>query len=237
MPEQIPIQFDLKAELSFASFYTASHQEVIQQLTDTASGQGEQQLYLWGKQGAGKSHLLQACCLRANQRNRTAFYLTLEINKTPTPDILSGLETFDLICIDNIENCAGNGAWELALFNFYNLHRENNHQLIVAAHCPPNYLAIELPDLKTRMNWGLTLKLQELADTEQIAALTFKAKNLGFEISPQVGDFLRKHYARDLPELWRLLPKLEQATLIAKRKLTVPFLKQILAEEQEATGE
>ena len=231
MAEQIPLQFDLKAEQSFASFYTASHQEIVQQLTATSSGKGEQQLYLWGKQGAGKSHLLQACCLHAHQHQRTAFYLALDKNKLPATDILNGLETFDLICIDNINNCAGNSAWELGLFNFYNQHRENNHQLIVAAHCPPSYLAIELPDLKTRMNWGLTLKLQELVDTEQIAALTFKANKLGFEISPQVGDFLAKHYARDLPALWHLLPKLEKATLIAKRKLTVPFLKQILAEK------
>ncbi|GAW85694.1 DnaA-homolog protein [Bathymodiolus platifrons methanotrophic gill symbiont] len=231
MAEQIPIQFDLKAELSFASFYTASHQETIQHLTDTASGEGEQQLYLWGKQGAGKSHLLQACCLRAHQRKLSAFYLPLESSKLPAPDILKGLDTLDLICIDNIELCAGNSGWESALFNFYNQQRENNHQLIISANCPPNYLAIELPDLKTRMNWGLTLKLQELSDAEQIAALTFKAKNLGFEISPQVGNFLSKNYARDLPELWSLLPRLEQATLIAKRKLTVPFLKQILAEK------
>lgn len=233
MPQQIPIQFDLKAEQSFASFYTASHQEIIQQLTDTSSGAGEQQLYLWGKQGAGKSHLLQACCLRAHQRKLTAFYLPLDKSLLPAPDILTGLEAFDLICIDNIESCAANSAWEIALFNFYNRHRENNHQLIVSADCPPAYLAIELADLKTRMNWGLTLKLQELSDAEQIAALTFKAKHLGFEISPQVGDFLTKHYARDLPALWELLPKLEQATLIAKRKLTVPFLKQVLAEETE----
>jgi DnaA family protein len=47
----------------------------------------------------------------------------------------------------------------------------NNHQLIVSADCPPAYLAIELADLKTRMNWGLTLKLQELSDAEQIARL------------------------------------------------------------------
>ena len=232
MAEQIPVQFDLQAEQSFASFYTASHQQVIQHLTDTASGEGEQQLYLWGKHGSGKSHLLQACCLHAHQRRRTAFYLPLDDHELPSPEILSGLETYDLVCIDNIDNCAGKSDWELGLFNFYNLHRENNNQLIVAAHCPANYLAIELADLKTRMNWGLTLKLHELSDTEQIAALTFKAKNLGFEISPQVGDFLRKHYARDLPELWHLLPKLEQATLVAKRKLTVPFLKQILAEKK-----
>ena len=231
MAEQIPIQFDLKAEQSFASFYTACHQEVIQHLTDTASGKGNQQIYLWGTKGLGKTHLLQACCQQAFQHKRSAFYLPLQKNQLPTPDVLEGLEALDLVCIDNIENCTGDSAWELALFNFYNLNRESDHQLIISANCPPNFLPLELPDLKTRMSWGLTLKLQELSDAEQIAALTCKARHLGFDISPQVGQFLNKYYARDLPALWELLPKLEQATLVAKRKLTVPFLKQILAEE------
>jgi len=231
MAEQIPLQFDLKAEQSFASFYTASNQEVVQYLTDIASGQGDQQIYLWGEHGQGKSHLLQACCLQAHQLQLTAFYLPLQKSELPDLNILEGLEVFELVCIDNIEYCAGNNAWELALFNFYNQHRENNNQLIISAHCPPNYLAIQLADLKTRMSWGLTLKLQELTDAERIAAFTCKARHLGFEISPQVGQFLNKHYARDLPALWDLLPRLEQATLIAKRKLTVPFLKQIMAEK------
>jgi DnaA family protein len=82
------------------------------------------------------------------------------------------------------------------------------------------------------MAWGLTLKLQELSDAERIAAFTCKAKYLGFEISPKIGDFLTKHYARDLPALWDLLEQLDQETLIAKRKLTLPFLKQILAKQE-----
>ncbi len=228
MAEQVPIQFDIKAEQSFASFYIASHQEVIQHLTDTASGNGDQQLYLWGDKGLGKSHLLQACCQHAHQLALSAFYLPLPPDSLPAPEILQGLEAFDLVCIDNIEYCAGNNAWELALFNFYNAHRQNNHHLVISAHCPPNYLAFQLPDLKTRMSWGLTLKLQALSDAESIMALICKAKYLGFEISPKVGDFLLKHYARDQHALWDLLPKLEQATLVAKRKLTIPFLKQVL---------
>ena len=134
-------------------------------------------------------------------------------------------------CIDNIDHCAGNPEWEIALFNFYNRHRDNGHQLILSAHCAPHLLPLKLADLKTRTSWGLTLILQELSDVERIAAFRCKAKYLGFDISPQVGLFLNKHYARDLPALWHLLPKLEQATLVAKRKLTVPFLKQILKDE------
>lgn len=233
MAEQIPVQFELRAEQSFSSFYTACHQDIVQHLANTASGEGDRQIYLWGPQGLGKTHLLQACCQQAHQLQRSAFYLPLQKKQLPTIDVLEGLEELDLICIDNIEECAGDKVWELALFHLYNLSRENNHQLIISARCPPNLLPFELVDLKTRMGWGLTLKLQELSDVERIAALTCKARYLGFEISPQVGQFLNKHYARDLPALWDLLPRLEQATLAAKRKLTVPFLKQIMAEDEE----
>ncbi len=116
----------------------------------------------------------------------------------------------------------------MAFFNFFNLHRDQGHTLILSSSCPPNELAIRLPDLKTRLNWGLTLKLQPLTDEDRITALTYKASQMGFEISPKAGRFLLTHYDRDLSSLWALLKKLDQLSLAAKRKLTIPFLKQIL---------
>jgi len=231
--EQVPLLFDFKAEQSFTSFYAGRNYEAVKHLTDSSSGEGEQQLYLWSETGLGKTHLLQACCQQAYQLQHSSFYICLEKDQLPPPDILQGLESFELVCIDNIEQCAGNSEWEHALFNFYNSHRDNGHKLILTADVSPSFLPIVLPDLKTRMSWGLTLKLQEPDDTERIAAFTCKAKYLGFEVPPQVGAFLTKHYARDLPSLWNLLPKLDQATLVAKRKLTLPFLKQILAQQEQ----
>lgn len=234
--QQAALQFDLNAELSFSSFYTACNKQAINHLSDMASGKGEMQFYLWGGNGAGKSHLLQACCQYAYQQKHQAFYLSLQKNQLIDPQILKGLEHFDLICIDNLDYCAQNAAWELALFNLYNDLRQNNHKLILSSHCSPKKLPVNLMDLKSRINWGLSLKLQPLSDEERIAAFTHKAKYLGFEISTKVGDFLTKHYAYDLPTLWTLLSALEQETLIAKRKLTLPFLKQILAKQHLPTS-
>ncbi len=232
--QQLPLQFELAAEQSFSSFYTGNNQEAIAALTATAMGTGERQLFIWGAAGTGKTHLLQACCQLAHQQQLNAFYLPLSGINPPKPEILEGLDKFDLVCIDDIADCANHSEWEQALFNFYNRHRDNDHHLILSAHCPPHLLPIQLPDLKTRMSWGLTLKLQELTDADCIAAFTCKAKYLGLAISPQVGRFLSKHYARDLAALWDLLPKLEQATLVAKRKLTVPFLKEVLLQKNDA---
>ena len=114
------------------------------------------------------------------------------------------------------------------MFIFFNQHRDRQHRLILSASSAPNALAFTLPDLKTRMNWGLSLKIQALNDEDKIAALRQKAQQMGFEIAPQAARFLLTRYGRNLAALWLMLDKLDWASLAAKRKLTIPFLKQIL---------
>lgn len=230
MAEQLPLHFEFRANQTFNDFFPGPNQEIITHLQQTVTGAGEQQLFLWGPAGQGKSHLLQACCHLAQEQKLSTFYFDLSISPLPATSMLNGLEEVELVCFDNIETIAGNREWELAFFNFFNRHRERDHKLILSADCPPHYLTIGLPDLKTRLNWGLTLKLQPLSDNDKIAALIFKADHLGFEISPQAGQFLLTHHARDLNALWLLLDKLDRASLAAKRRLTLPFLRKILSD-------
>lgn len=231
MAQQLPLHFEFRANQTFDDFFSGSNQEIVTHLQRCIAGTGEQQIFLWGKSGEGKSHLLQACCHQAQNQSLSSFYFDLSSAKLPDPLMLNGLDEFDVVCFDNIERIAGNSPWELAFFNFFNLHRERGHKLIVSASSAPNDIAIQLPDLRTRLNWGLTLKIQSLTDSDRIAALIFKADQMGFEIAPQAGRFLLTHYDRDLASLWALLEKLDRASLAAKRKLTLPFLKQILDED------
>lgn len=232
MPEQLAVQFEFQSNQSFSTYYPGDNEEIVNHLQQIFIN-NEQQIFLWGTCGTGKTHLLQALSQEATSSNKTSFYYSLESDDLPDPAMLEGLEIFDLVCFDNIEHIAGNTEWEQAFFNFYNLHRDENNKLVVSADSPPKYLAIQLPDLKTRMSWGLTLKLKALSDEQQLNALIYKANDLGFEIPVKVGRFLITHYARDLPSIWILLDKIEQATLAAKRKLTIPFLKQIMAEQEK----
>ena len=228
MAQQLPVNFEFRANQTFDDFYPGSNQEIINQLRKTAAGTGEALIFLWGDKGHGKSHLLQACCQDAVNYGSTAFYLDLSAAPTTETGILAGLEDFRLVCLDNVDNLSGHRLWEQALFNFFNLHRDLKHSLILSAANPPNALGINLPDLLTRLNWGLTLKIQALDDDGKIAALTHKAQQMGFEIAPQAARFLLTRYDRDLPSLWLLLHKLDKASLAAQRKLTIPFLKEAL---------
>lgn len=144
------------------------------------------------------------------------------------PALMDGLDHFNLVCVDDIQTVVGNTAWEQELFNFFNRIQENGNRLIISALTPPNQTDIHLPDLKSRLCSGLTLKLYRFQDEDKLAALQLRASALGFDLPPRVGRYLLAHYRRDLPSLWNLLDRLDYATLAAKRRLTIPFIKRYL---------
>jgi DnaA-homolog protein len=232
MAEQLPLKFEFRADHTFEDYFPGNNIEVVDLLKKFANGEGEKFIFLWGNSGYGKSHLLNACCQRAFQKGLSSFYLDFtEFDLTDT-DLFVGLENFELVCLDNINRLSGREDWEIALFNFYNQHRDLQRRLLISASAAPDSLSFTLPDLKTRFNWGLTLKINPFDDTNKIAALSYKAHQKGFEIPLQTARYLLSRYDRKLSSLWTILDKLDVASLAAKRKLTIPFLKEIMDQEE-----
>jgi DnaA family protein len=225
MPRQLPLPFAFNAVDGFEEFHAGGNAETVTHLRRCAEGLGESLIFLWGGQGQGKTHLLHACCREAHERGQTVSYLPLLALKDFGGSALEGLELQQLVCLDDLESVAGMDKWEHALFELFNRLRDADHRLVVAAKVPPADLPIMLPDLKTRLGWGLTLALRPLSDEDTLLALSLHAGTLGLELPPPVGRFLLRRYHRDLPGLCCLLEQLDQATLAAKRKLTVPFVK------------
>ena len=232
MIRQIPLPLAFDPEYDFDEFHPGANGEAVAHLLKAATTATEPLIYLWGESGQGKTHLLQACCRRAHQFGHSVSYLPLPTLKEHGPGILEGLEAQKLVCLDDIDSVAGQPQWEAGLFSLFNQLRDQRHPLFVSAAMPPAELPMLLPDLKTRLGWGLTLMLRPLSDEDKLQALSLQAKALGLSLSAPVGRFLLARYRRDLPSLRKLLIQLDHATLAAKRKLTIPFLKAYLEEIQ-----
>lgn len=228
MPEQLPVQFEFNANQTFADFFSGSNQEILDHLKNTVFGDGETYVFLWGESGLGKTHLLQACCDEAYKLGLGVFYFDCAVGTALSPELFDGLETYELLCLDNVQALCGHLELETALFNFFNRQRDQLHRLIVSANQNPKLLGFRLPDLQTRLNWGLSLKLNALSDDDKINALSLKAQRLGLEIPLQSAKFLLTHYDRSLSVLWPALDQLDKASLANQRKLTIPFLKEVL---------
>ena len=226
MPRQLPLPFAFHGNQNFDCFIDGPNRQIVESLKAMATrDHGESFLFLHGGAGLGKSHLLLATCDAAARHGARTFYLPLHEMRQKSPIILDGLEENTLVCIDDIDRIAGDAEWERALFHLFNRLRERSHRLVVGNRLSPQHFAIQLPDLISRLRWGLTLELKELGDADKIAALQLKARLHGLDLPLEVGQFLLSHYPRDLPSLWKMLETLDYASLSEQRKLTIPFLK------------
>ena len=156
-------------------------------------------------------------------------YLSLaELIATAEPEILQSIEQLDLLCLDGIDAVVGNKAWEEALFHCFNRVRLSGGKLLMAANKSPANIAFTLPDLRSRLATALVYQLPEMADESKQQALIIQAQSRGLILSEDVAQHLLRHYGREMSELMSVLQKLDDASLAEKRRLTIPFVSQVL---------
>jgi DnaA family protein len=164
-----------------------------------------------------------------------AFYIALKRLPEEAAAGLEGLQGLDLVCVDDLDSVTGNANWENALFRCFNEIRAANGSLAVSSRLPLSSLQFGLPDLESRLAWGLRLKLQSPDDEGKLQVLQQRAAVLGIELPQDVMDYLIKHGKRDMGSLLASLERLKTAAFAAKRRITVPLTREILASDQSGS--
>ncbi len=230
-PIQLPLGVRLRDDATFANYYPGANAAAlgyVERLCEADAGWTESLMYLWGSDGVGRTHLLQAACLRFEQRGESAVYLPLADVVQLGPELLDNLEQCELVCLDDLDAIAGNAVWEEALFHLFNRLRDSGRRLLLAAGAAPRELLVQLPDLKSRLTLALVFQLQTLSDEDKLRALQLRASRRGLHLTDEVGRFILTRGTRSMSALFELLEQLDQASLQAQRKLTIPFLKETL---------
>jgi len=238
--QQIPLNIHLNDEATFDNFFVTADSsnallvKAIRDLSGTCAS--ETFVYLWGGSRAGRtglSHLLQASCHEVQRSGGQAQYLPLgEVAGFAPLELLEGLEHQDLLSLDGLEQVVGRPEWDEALFHLYNRVQLQGHRLLVSASSPPREIRTSLPDLTSRLSWGLTYRLEPLSDAEKQQALQQRAILRGLEMSDEVAQFILNHSARETKQLFACLDLLDSRSLAEKRKLTIPFIKSFLLQER-----
>jgi DnaA-homolog protein len=232
MTAQLPLSLRWPRRQRFEHFYAGANAAAVAAGQALALEPGAPWLYLSGASGSGKSHLLLAACQAAHEAGRTVQYLPLKTLREHAVAI-RGVAGSQFIALDDLEALAGDRETEHAVFDLYNRARAEGTALIFAAEAVPTQLSLTLPDLRSRLGACTQFALKPLDDVERREVLKNQAASRGIELDDTVLDWLFARYARDLGALLDLLDRLDQASLAAQRRVTVPFLRAFLRESSQ----
>ena len=227
---QLPLALRYPPEQRFETWIGAP--AVLAQLQSLARGDGGRLLgrnfYLQGAIGSGKTHLLLATCAAVDALGGRCDYLSLARVRGRARAAFEGLECTGLLALDDVDAIAGNREDEIALFDLHNRARDAGSGLIYAARDVPAALPLVLPDLRSRLVQCTLLGLRMLDDVGRAEVLRQRAAARGLQFDEAALDWLLRRHSRDLSDLGMLFERLDQASLAAQRRLTVPFLRQVL---------
>ena len=217
---------DLIAEKpqTLANFEAGKNAELYQLLCRLARHPGDSNehfVYIWGRAGAGKTHLLRALAVAPDARYIDAANPAEAFQHHPATRIY---------LLDDCEQLSPHA--QIAAFNLFNEVREHGALMITGGAVPPAVLPVR-EDLRTRMGWGLIYQVHELSDGEKIAALSRAAAMRGLSVSPGVLPYLITHFQRDMRSLSAMLDALDRYSLETQRPITLPLLRDLLQLEDE----
>lgn len=224
---QIPLQLEPRRPDRFDEFVAGPNEIALaaaRHLLDEPGGS----LFLSGPHGSGKSHLLNALCHAARENGLAAFYIALKRLPEEAAASLEGLQVLDLVCVDDLDSVAGNPVWENALFACFNQVRAAHGRLLVSSSQPLASLELCLPDLASRLAWGVRQNLRLPDDDGKLQILQQRARALRIDLPEDVQSYLLKHSKRDMSSLLLALERLKDAAFVGKRKITVPLAREIL---------
>ena len=182
-------------------------------------------IYVWGEEGAGKSHLLRAWVAQALDAGKKAVY----IDAATTPLTEAAFEA-EYLAIDQIEKL-GNEEQSLLFAVFNRFRNSGKGFLLLSSEHTPQQLVIR-EDLRTRMAYCLVYEVKPLTDQEKIDALVSMAAARQVTIDPEIFEYLLNHWRRDMDSLMQMLDTLDNYAVTMGKRITLPLLRQLLKQQE-----
>jgi DnaA family protein len=226
---QLPLALHYPPDQRLETFVGAPPASLAQ-LRALASVAGSDWLFVAAPAGAGKSHLALALCAAAEAAGSTAAYMPLKAAAGRLREALDALEGREVLALDGLEAIAGQREDEVALFDFHNRARAAGVGVLYTATLAPDALPLALPDLRSRLAQCARIVLSPLDDAGRRDVLRARAQRRGLVLEDAALEWLLRRVGRDLGGLTTLLDELDRASLAAQRRITVPFLRQVLGE-------
>ncbi len=221
-PRQIPLLMRSEDLATWDNWLSRPETATLEQLL---RGQvPEHSAYVWGREGMGKSHILQACC---DAEGPDARYIPLRDLVDFAPEqVLADAEIARLIAIDDIDCVESRAGWQEALFALFNASRETGAQLLVTADNAPQQLLEALPDLRSRLSSLPVFQMPRFTEDHIAALLALRGVEAGIELSEDVARYCSLRLPRHPRAVVSFINQLDQLSLAQRRAVTIPFVRE-----------
>jgi DnaA family protein len=221
-PGQIPLLMRSEDLATWDNWLSRPETAALEQLL---RGQvPEHSAYVWGGDGMGKSHILQACC---EAEGLNARYIPLrDLVEFAPEQVLADTETARLIAIDDIDCVEFRPRWQEALFALFNASRETGAKLLVTADKAPQQLLDALPDLRSRLSSLPVFRMPRFTEDHIAELLALRGVEAGIELSGDVARYCSLRLPRHPRATVRFINQLDQLSLAQRRAVTIPFVRE-----------
>lgn len=230
--QQLPLNIQLRPEASFDSYVTEQEAVAIalHQIQMAIVRHRGGSWYFYGPPGTGRTHLLQAACRLSGACERRCAYVPLnDPDVCDYPDLIKGMEQVDVLCLDNVDAVLAREDWQAALADVLLQAQTLGHVVIMAGLQPMSLWLIRNEQLIVALANVIPVGVEPLRDPQTLTlAIQRHGRVRGLKIPKTVITYLQKTYGSDLQELLAVLKIIEDASLVEKHKIDLPFVKRVL---------
>lgn len=233
-PQQLPLAVQLPDDETFCTFLVGDNDTLLSWLEALPEAEhplkrSQQLTWLSGTHGVGKSHLLHSVIAAVEQQQRIVYLPLRELSRVDATAVLQGIDQADVICLDDIDAVTAEQSWNFELFSLINRVTDSEStRLIMTAQQSAAQTEVLLPDLQSRFQWSTAFQVQALTDDDKVDALILRAQWRGLELPKDVAAFMTQRLGRSMRDLMQALNELDKASITFQRRLTIPFVKQVL---------
>ena len=225
--QQDIIPAEIENEFTLEGFVGEQNKQAVAALKETVTANSPGMLYIWGPRGAGKTHLIHAVCALAESSGLPLHFVSAS-NFAEGHQSLGDLLPQTLVCFDDIDQLGADEEVAILILSWFEVIRATQGSMVFSGSVPIDHLKLAIPDLQSRIALAPSFYLTPMNDDQCRHALKLRARLKGFELENTVVDFILRHFDRDTVSLFALLDRIDRASLSHQRKVTIPFIREIL---------
>ena len=229
-PDQLSLNIKLDDTVSLDKFIECdSNRNCLNFLKSTLREDSISNLfYIWGREGVGKSYIMQALNREFINQGKRTFHLSLTDRKVSSHKILQHLEALDVILIENIDNLPKSEEWETQIFSLINSALTSKIKIYLSSRIVSKDLEIDLKDLHSRLAYFTAIEVPEITNEEKLDAISQSSARKGIDLDTKTKEFIINNTSRSLSDLLQLLSDIDDFSLEKKKKVNPYLIRQLL---------